>query len=158
MSVNTAVEQLLEVEERLQQGACAPGRTAVGLARVGSPSQKIVAGERACRCCLWLPGPGWARHTYWGCAAAGQAVACAARVLRQRATGPETALCWPARLCCSGGSWSSAGDWPAPACRLPAGTLAQLQSVDFGAPLHSLVIAGEVHDMEQEMLACFPPG
>ena len=45
MSVGTAVEQLLEIEERLQLGACSPERTAVGLARVGSLGQKIAAGE-----------------------------------------------------------------------------------------------------------------
>ena len=33
-----------------------------------------------------------------------------------------------------------------------AGTLAELQHVDFGPPLHSLVIPGHLHDMEQGML------
>lgn len=36
--------------------------------------------------------------------------------------------------------------------RIVAGTLAQLASVDFGPPLHSLVlVGGELHDMEKEM-------
>jgi diphthine synthase len=39
------------------------------------------------------------------------------------------------------------------------GTLQQLLSVDFGGPLHSLVIIGnEIHDMEKEMLNCFVIG
>ena len=39
--------------------------------------------------------------------------------------------------------------------RIVAGTMAQLQSVDFGAPLHSLVIAGATHPIEDEILARF---
>ena len=45
MTVNTAVEQLLEVEANRQMGACTPECLAVGVARVGSPTQKIVAGS-----------------------------------------------------------------------------------------------------------------
>ncbi|KAL0584859.1 hypothetical protein ABG067_005303 [Albugo candida] len=37
--------------------------------------------------------------------------------------------------------------------KIVAGTLGQLQSIDFGAPLHSLIIAGDVHVVEKEMLA-----
>lgn len=33
-----------------------------------------------------------------------------------------------------------------------AGTMRQLQMVDFGAPLHCLVIVGETHPVEEEML------
>ena len=33
-----------------------------------------------------------------------------------------------------------------------AGTMKQLESVDFGAPLHCLVIVGETHPVEEEML------
>lgn len=33
-----------------------------------------------------------------------------------------------------------------------AGTMKQLQNVDFGAPLHCLVIAGQTHPVEEEML------
>eukprot|EP00004_Rigifila_ramosa_P025366 TRINITY_DN7579_c0_g1_i1.p1 TRINITY_DN7579_c0_g1~~TRINITY_DN7579_c0_g1_i1.p1 ORF type:complete len:270 (-),score=68.78 TRINITY_DN7579_c0_g1_i1:2-811(-) len=36
-----------------------------------------------------------------------------------------------------------------------SGTLSQLKDVDFGPPLHSLVIAGELHPMELEMLNTF---
>lgn len=36
-----------------------------------------------------------------------------------------------------------------------AGTMKDLLSVDFGAPLHSLVIAGDVHDCEQEHVDLF---
>lgn len=72
MSVATAVQQLLEVEERRGEGAYGPDTLAVGVARVGSESQRIVAGP-----------------------------------------------------------------------------LAALADVDFGPPLHSLVIAGETHPIEQ---------
>ena len=34
-----------------------------------------------------------------------------------------------------------------------AGRLADLQHVDFGPPLHSLVVPGHLHEMEQSMLA-----
>ena len=40
-----------------------------------------------------------------------------------------------------------------------AGPLGRLRDVDFGPPLHSLVIVGEMHEMEEEMLKQFmlPP-
>ncbi|KAF0754345.1 hypothetical protein AaE_005368 [Aphanomyces astaci] len=78
MSVNQAVEQLLEVEDKRQEGVYSRDTLCVGMARLGQRDQKIVAG-----------------------------------------------------------------------------TLAELLSVDFGAPLHSLVIAGDVHFLEEEMLAQF---
>lgn len=45
MTVHTAIEQLLEIEANRQLGACTPECLAVGVARVGSPTQKIVAGS-----------------------------------------------------------------------------------------------------------------
>jgi diphthine synthase len=35
---------------------------------------------------------------------------------------------------------------------IAAGTLRELQSVDFGGPLHSLIICGELHELELEVL------
>ena len=91
MSVNTAVEQLLEIEETGKEGSkfflitsslilevCTPNTVVVGLARVGSDTQKIVAG-----------------------------------------------------------------------------TLEELVDVDFGAPLHSLVIPGKMHFLEAELLKTY---
>ncbi|KAG2487491.1 hypothetical protein HYH03_013910 [Edaphochlamys debaryana] len=78
MSINTAVQQLLEVEEARGGGAFGPETLAVGIARLQADDQQIVAG-----------------------------------------------------------------------------TLAQLQEVDFGAPLHCLVLAGDVHVTEGEMLAAY---
>ena len=34
-----------------------------------------------------------------------------------------------------------------------AAPLAQLAEVDFGAPLHSLILAGDTHVVEEELLA-----
>eukprot|EP00967_Tisochrysis_lutea_P012111 scaffold13614_cov20-Tisochrysis_lutea.AAC.1 len=36
-----------------------------------------------------------------------------------------------------------------------AAPMSELKGIDFGAPLHSLVIAGSVHVMEEEMIECF---
>ena len=36
-----------------------------------------------------------------------------------------------------------------------AAPLAQLAEVDFGAPLHSLILAGDMHVVEEELLADF---
>lgn len=36
-----------------------------------------------------------------------------------------------------------------------AAPLAELQHIDFGPPLHSLIIAGSVHTTEEEMLECY---
>ena len=42
--------------------------------------------------------------------------------------------------------------------QIVAGTMRQLVDVDFGAPLHCLVIAGQVHVTEEEMIACYRIG
>ena len=78
MTIKTAIEQLLEVEAELGEGAYDRDTLCVGLARVGSDQQSIVAG-----------------------------------------------------------------------------TMGELQSVDFGPPLHSFVIAGPMHHVEEEMLNQF---
>ena len=36
-----------------------------------------------------------------------------------------------------------------------SGTLGELATIDFGGPLHSLVIVGEMHELEREMLMEF---
>ncbi|CAO3631059.1 unnamed protein product [Cunninghamella echinulata] len=44
MTINQAVEQLLEIEENRQQGICHQDRLAIGCARIGTNTEKIVAG------------------------------------------------------------------------------------------------------------------
>lgn len=78
MTVNTAIEQLLEVEASRKEGAYGEDTMCVGVARLGSEGQRIAAG-----------------------------------------------------------------------------TLAELLNVDFGPPLHSLIIAGDTHVIENEILAQF---
>lgn len=45
MSINSALQQLLEVEATRNGGAYGPETTAVGMSRLGSPDQQIVAGS-----------------------------------------------------------------------------------------------------------------
>ncbi|KAJ1565324.1 diphthine synthase [Nowakowskiella sp. JEL0078] len=78
MSINTAIDQLLEIERKIGENVYSKDTIGVGLARVGASSQKIVAG-----------------------------------------------------------------------------TLEQLKDVEFGPPLHSLVIAGDMHYLELEFLKQF---
>jgi diphthine methyl ester synthase len=78
MSVSTAAQQLIEAQELLEGDAAYGTALCVGLARMGHPSQQIVAG-----------------------------------------------------------------------------TLQELAQVDMGAPLHSLIICGELHDLEMEVLKEF---
>ncbi len=78
MTVNQCVAQLLEVEEARALGVCGPESLAVGIARVGSPDQCIVAGP-----------------------------------------------------------------------------LRELLHIDFGGPLHSLILAGETDVIEQEMMRLY---
>lgn len=78
MTVNQALEQLVEVEERRGEGVCTREHMAVGLARVGQDTQRIVSG-----------------------------------------------------------------------------TIGQLLDVDFGPPLHSLVLCGEMHELEADMFKAF---
>lgn len=47
MSINTAIEQLLEVEEKEGKGLSTPETRAVGMARLGQPTQLIVYGTLA---------------------------------------------------------------------------------------------------------------
>ncbi len=42
-----------------------------------------------------------------------------------------------------------------PSQRVVAGPLWELRRVDFGGPLHSLVIVGEMHAMEAELVKAF---
>ncbi|GAB2234307.1 hypothetical protein Droror1_Dr00003554 [Drosera rotundifolia] len=78
MSINTAIDQLLEAVHNCGESVYGEDTTCVGFARLGSEDQKIVVG-----------------------------------------------------------------------------TMRQLLTVDFGAPLHSLVIIGETHPVEEEMLSFF---
>ncbi|XP_021851878.1 probable diphthine methyl ester synthase [Spinacia oleracea] len=78
MSIGTAIEQLLEVEQKLSESAYSEDTVCVGFARLGSDDQIIVAG-----------------------------------------------------------------------------TMKKLQTLDFGDPLHCLVIVGETHDVEEEMLGFY---
>lgn len=78
MTVNQAIEQLLEVENRRKEGAYGEDTLCVGLSRVGQKGQIIAAG-----------------------------------------------------------------------------TMKQLLTYDFGEPLHSLVLVGTMHYLEEEILAEF---
>ncbi|KAG8470460.1 hypothetical protein KFE25_008881 [Diacronema lutheri] len=78
MTVNTALEQLLEIEASRQEGACTAESLCIGVARIGCADQRIVAGSAR-----------------------------------------------------------------------------ELLAVDFGAPLHSLVIVGDAHPLELELLEGF---
>merc|ERR1719468_627247 len=71
MTVNTAIEQLLEVEEKRGEGVYSEDSLCIGVARLGQPDQRIVSG-----------------------------------------------------------------------------TMKELLTVDFGAPLHSVIIPGEMHELE----------
>ncbi|KAF3446766.1 hypothetical protein FNV43_RR11946 [Rhamnella rubrinervis] len=80
MTINTAIEQLLEVEQLKRESAYSEDTECVGFARLGSEDQMIVAG-----------------------------------------------------------------------------TMKQLQLIDFGLPLHCLVITGQTHPVEEEMLDFYRP-
>ena len=75
MSIGTAVQQLLDVEERRRGGAYGRDTVCIGAARIGSETEMVVAGS-----------------------------------------------------------------------------MEQLLGIDFGPPLHSLIIPGELHMVESEML------
>jgi diphthamide biosynthesis methyltransferase len=44
MSINTALEQLLEVEQSRKEGAYSEDTLVIGMSRLGAPDQQIVAG------------------------------------------------------------------------------------------------------------------
>ena len=78
LTIGAAIAQLLEVEDRRGEGAYSRDSLCVGMARVGSEAQRIVAGS-----------------------------------------------------------------------------MVDLMHTDFGPPLHSLIIAGQLHHIEQEMIDQF---
>lgn len=45
MTINQAAEQLLEIEENRGEGVCTEDTLAIGCARIGTATQKIVAGS-----------------------------------------------------------------------------------------------------------------
>lgn len=73
---------------------------------------------------------------------------CAAQMLdieidrAERAYGPDSLVVAVARL-------------GAPDQRMAAGTLKQISEFDLGAPLHSLVLLGQAHDLEREYIREF---
>eukprot|EP01029_Cantina_marsupialis_P024677 TRINITY_DN639_c0_g1_i1.p1 TRINITY_DN639_c0_g1~~TRINITY_DN639_c0_g1_i1.p1 ORF type:complete len:258 (-),score=80.39 TRINITY_DN639_c0_g1_i1:201-869(-) len=75
MTVNQAIDQLLEVEERHNDNICGPKTRCIGLARVGQTTQMIYAG-----------------------------------------------------------------------------TMEEVKEIDFGTPLHSLILVGETHHLEDDMM------
>lgn len=81
MTINTALQQLLEIEQKRGEGAYSPETLAVGMSRLGAPDQQMVAGS-----------------------------------------------------------------------------MQQLLDVDFGPPLHCLIIAGDVHVIEEEILQFYRVG
>jgi diphthine synthase len=42
--------------------------------------------------------------------------------------------------------------------QIVAGTASELLAIDFGGPLHSLVIVGDAHELELELLDGFSAG
>eukprot|EP01027_Heterolobosea_sp_BB2_P012606 GEZU01018251.1.p1 GENE.GEZU01018251.1~~GEZU01018251.1.p1 ORF type:complete len:225 (+),score=62.59 GEZU01018251.1:306-980(+) len=78
MTVNQAIEQLIEIEDKRKEGAYSRDTMCVGLARVGQPTQTIIAGP-----------------------------------------------------------------------------MEKLLKADFGAPLHSLIICGELHEFELEYIKAY---
>lgn len=95
MTINTAIEQLLEAEATHGQNILTHRTLAIGVARVGTDSQQVV----------WCVLVSWKEFLI------------------------SLSFC--------------------------SGTLTQLQAYDFGGPLHSLVIVGKTHIVEDECLEMF---
>ena len=118
MNVNTAIEELLEVEEKRGEGVYDASTMAVGLARVGCGArQQIVAG------------------------AMGELLKVRGFAAIDEDDRPSTAERPLASSCVR------KHDLLADTCRLA--------QVDFGEPLHSLIICGHVTEFEQEMLELY---
>lgn len=107
MTINTALEQLLEIEDRRKEGVYSRETMCIGVARVGADDQRIVAGTME-------------------------------QLVKARG-GSERMTPTIAQLACSSKLISARAS----------------QQVDFGAPLHSLVLCGEMHDMEEELIKEF---
>lgn len=126
MTVAQAARQLLEVEAAKGGGVCTETTLAVGLARLGCPDEEAWADEDVGEEEGGAEGAG-------GAGGAGK---------KEGAEEQRT------------GVGAITGPRP-PGERIVAGPLGRLIDVDFGPPLHSLVIVGEMHEMEEEMLNQF---
>ena len=128
MTATQAAKQLLEVEARKKLGAYGPETTAVALARVGAEDQAIVVA------------------TLGEFAAAGDAEEAAARrEVEEEKEGAEE------------GEGEREARELVPGVASAAATAAAdaLLKRPLGGPLHSLVIAGEIHSVEAELLETF---
>lgn len=133
MTVGQAAAQLLEVEAQKGQGVCTEATLAVGLARLGCPDEDAWADEEA------------ARGVEEGGGAGGKDSAAAVGGAGARTDGGDEERT---------GVGAITGPRP-PGERIVAGPLGRLRDVDFGPPLHSLVIVGDMHEMEEVMLRQF---
>lgn len=134
MTVGQACAQLLDVESEKKLGVCTEQTLAVGLARLGCLDEGALEAE----------------------AEQGRlAEEEAGGEMQQRQDGAEAA---PADGGGESGVIGAIAPRP-PGEMIVAGPLGRLRDVDFGPPLHSLVIVGEMHEMEEEMLKQFmlPP-
>lgn len=128
MTATQAAKQLLEVEASKKLGAFGADTTAVALARVGAEDQAIVVA------------------TLGEFAAAGEAEEAAARAEAEE--GEEGG---------EGEGEGGEGGELLPGVASAAATAAAdaLLKRPLGGPLHSLVIAGEIHSVEAELLDTF---
>jgi diphthine methyl ester synthase len=126
MTVAQAAEQLLEVERERGLGVCTEQTLAVGLARLGCLDEDAHAAEAE-----------------------------QGRVAEEEAEGAGAGGEGAAEGGGGGGGAIGAIAPRPPGEMIVAGLLGRLRDVDFGPPLHSLVIVGEMHEMEEEMLKQF---
>lgn len=129
MTIGQAAAQLLEVEAEKGEGVCTESTLAVGLARLGCPDEDAWRDEEADR---------GEEEKASGAAGGGNGGEGGEGEQQQEKTGVGAIT----------------GPRP-PGERIVAGPLGRLRDVDFGPPLHSLVIVGEMHEMEEEMLKQF---
>jgi diphthine synthase len=135
MTIGQAARQLLEVERAQGLGVCTERTLAVGLARLGCPDEDA-----------------WADEDGAAAASAGEGVEGGGGGGGGEGTGAREAAKDGGEL--KAGVGAITGPRP-PGERIVAGPLGRLRDVDFGPPLHSLVIVGEMHEMEEEMLKQF---
>ncbi|GFH07123.1 TP_methylase domain-containing protein [Haematococcus lacustris] len=132
MTVNTAIEQLLLIESRRGEGAYDGDTTCVGIARlqVKEPNLDMLARGRT----VYEPPRYMTVNT---------AIEQLLLIERRRGEGA-----YDGDTTCVGIARLQADDQ-----LMVAGPMSSVAQVDFGAPLHCLVIAGTMHELEQAMMA-----
>ncbi len=162
-----AIEQLLEVEERRKEGACTPSTLCVGIARLQVRLLSRTHADTHTHTHTHTHEHMQNIGAHTDCIQKGHTCELQTELHRVTRDGnpytdgaPVTFslllwlhMLWAHNSVCS--TFCCVCALQADDQLIVAGTLDEVKRVDFGAPLHSLIVAGSLHEIETQMLAFY---